>query len=232
MKTISSIFLFSLFTTIFCGHGQAAIILTTASGNGADSYVNFGSYQNTNFGSATSAQVVMGSANDYLRKAYLRFDLSSVTGPITEATLTFHFSSPNNATGGGPLKLYGLNDGASGEDWLENTINWTNAPANAGGASLTADATELANIPYVNSTTATIEFTSEILSFVQADTDNYVTFIITGNGRSGGPVRGSVFTKEHATEIAPTLTIIPEPSTMVLLLLSLTTLICCRRRKE
>src|SRR5690606_37466338 len=129
---------------VICGQIQADIILTTGTGNGSDSYVNAGANQNTNYGSNETALELMGSANDFLRKAYFRFDLSSVPGPITEASLSFRINSPDGNTGGGPVRLYGLNDAVEGESWAETGINWNNAPANAGGPSLTSDATFLA----------------------------------------------------------------------------------------
>ncbi len=236
MKIIRSFYIVTFCALFLGGYTRAVIVITTATGTGADSYVNYGSNQGVNYGSSETAQVLMGSSNDYLRKAYFRFDLSSVSGSITEATLSFRVTSPDNLTGGGPVKLYGLNDGVTGEDWSETGITWSNAPANTLGdtAALDSNATELAAFANINSTTTTVNFTSEILSFLQADTDNNVTFIVTGGSYlTGSPIRYNFYTKENtSTEPFPTLAIttIPEPSSIALILIALTTLVWVRRR--
>jgi hypothetical protein len=118
--------------------------ITTATGAGADAYIELGD-ATTNYGSDTEIDVkdTSTSSNGLNRKGYIRFDLSSLTAPVTTASLAFTVSVNNG--GGTPLDptlqgfrfdIYGLNDGSTagggilGGNWAENAIDWNNAPAN------------------------------------------------------------------------------------------------------
>jgi len=74
-----------------------AVSVTTADGNGADTYIQSSlsnNAANQNFGSSTDVLIKHDAAipgNN--RKGYLRFDLSSVTDSITGATLELTFSA-------------------------------------------------------------------------------------------------------------------------------------------
>lgn len=109
-------------------------------------------------------------------KSYLQFDLSGVTGTMTGATLTICAMTDAKS-----YDVYGLNDGAD-EAWDAGTINWFTAPANetTSGSALQAARTVL--LYSVNPTTANGAASGDVTSFVTADTDGLVTFILTPGG--------------------------------------------------
>jgi hypothetical protein len=63
-----------------------------------------------------------------------------------------------------------------------------------------------------------------LADFLSADTNKMVTFIFIGTNNEG-----EIASKEHGTFMAPTLTLIPEPTTLVLL--GLGSVVLLRRRK-
>jgi hypothetical protein len=87
---------------------RAAVIVTDATGNGADTYIrgDIGTYS-----PGTDSTFYAGSTKPY--KSYLRFDLGAVTATVTSAQLeleTVSFSASSDS-----LLLYGLKDGAAGD---------------------------------------------------------------------------------------------------------------------
>lgn len=95
-----------------------------------DAYLRDGTYGASNFGKTTYL-TVKGDAASYNRKSLLKFDLSSVEGVITGATLKLTATSVGQGT---PMthNLYQT----AGAGWNENTVTWNNAPAD--GALLTS----------------------------------------------------------------------------------------------
>ncbi|WP_217603345.1 polysaccharide lyase family 8 super-sandwich domain-containing protein [Chitinophaga sp. GbtcB8] len=89
----------------------------------ADAYVRDGSYAGTNYGTATSL-VVKNDAVDYARQSYLRFDLRSVTRPVSNAKLRL-YGSGNTQTNTVQWALYKVNNNT----WQETGITWNNKPA-------------------------------------------------------------------------------------------------------
>lgn len=90
----------------------------------ADSYIrNGGSYQAVNYGSEEVLVVKNGSSGFY-RKAYLKFDLTSVSMPVKGAKLRLYGN--DTASGASSVeKVYQVTN----DSWQESAINWTNAPA-------------------------------------------------------------------------------------------------------
>ncbi|MRV70273.1 DNRLRE domain-containing protein [Duganella sp. FT92W] len=88
-----------------------------------DAFLRDGTYGTSNFGKTTYL-TVKGDAASYNRKSLLKFDLSSVEGTITSATLKLVATSVGQST---PMthKLYLT----AGSGWNENTVTWNNAPA-------------------------------------------------------------------------------------------------------
>ena len=179
-------------------------VITTANGTfGADAFV-LGGTSGLNYGNSPNL-VVSGTEQ---AKAYLRFDLSSIAAPLSSASLEFTVSA--NDGGGTPLnttpqdyvfQVYGLNDGSAagngvlGDNWAENVINYSNAPANtsAGNAVVvgpgTTDggqATLLGSFSVVGPVgTHTVALSggvgSRLVNFLNADTNKRATFIVTRN---------------------------------------------------
>lgn len=196
----------------------APISITTATGsNGADSFVRL-AQPDTNFGGSEFVRIQNNTTT--ARKTYLRFDLSSLTTPVTGATLLL---TPNNDFAGATFNLYGLNDLHAGEAWGEGAITYNNAPANHAtpGTVDAAQATLLGSFAFASFTEGVaISFsTSAIRDFVNADTNNLLTFILT---RPGTGTTNYDFASKENTEAYdfPTLqlvTAVPEPSTFAML---------------
>jgi phosphatidylinositol-3-phosphatase len=86
----------------------------------ADTYVRGGAWAKESFGTADELQVKDGSDSDYDRRAFLRFDLHTVSASITTATLRLFVSSQDR----GPLTLAAL----TSDNWSEATLTWATQP--------------------------------------------------------------------------------------------------------
>ena len=88
----------------------------------ADSYVANGA-TGTNYGTATSFGISYNYGNvPYSRWAYLKFDLSSISGPITTASLDLNRRVGSTLTAS--VGVYA----ASATAWTETGITWANKP--------------------------------------------------------------------------------------------------------
>jgi hypothetical protein len=88
----------------------------------ADAYVRGGTYAADNFGSDPLLTVKQDSSASFTRRAYLRWDLSSVTGTVYHARVRL---MPLN------VGTNGLEQGvtlASSNEWSESSVNWNNEP--------------------------------------------------------------------------------------------------------
>ena len=199
------------------------IVLTTVDGQGADAYVRSGQPE-VNFGDQPNVTVkYTGADSTFNRKGYLRFDLGTLTQPVTGAT--FHLTvSQNN---GGALRpndsqsftfeVFGLSDGHVGEAWVESAINWNNAPANASVNSLLTGPGQAVSLGTFGIDTASLATTvlalagESLVSFLNDDTDGLVTFIIRRIGHSGtsnaAHSNSGFASKEHQELPSATLTI-------------------------
>ena len=140
-------------------------------------------------------------------KAYMRFDLSTLTLPLDTARLILTTIDGQFPPG---TSLWGLNDGDPGESWSGSTIDWINAPANdtSSGTNLLANATFLGVFGNVSAVPGgTGDFSGDALkNFLEADADGKATFIITSPGGYS-----DFASYEHATLAPPTLTIEETP---------------------
>ena len=198
--------------------------ITTADGNGADTYV-----------SPSDAPTAHGDVNNmiaweyvdpHFHKIYMRFDLSAIAQPLSSAKLTCTTIDGQFAAG---TTVWGLNDGDAGELWDESII-WVDAPANdtASGAGFLSNATYLGEFGNItNASGGTGDFSADALKdFLNADTDGVATFMC-------GSPNGFTYlaTKENGVMAGPTLTVeeIPEPTTLSLIGLGVLGLL--RRRR-
>ncbi|TWT92308.1 hypothetical protein Pla108_41070 [Botrimarina colliarenosi] len=116
-----------LASLLACSTSQAAMFVTTADGNGADT-----SLQNDGQSGGTSA-VVFGAATgaDYRRyddvrqkMLLVRFDISSLdTAAYADAELWFYNETNRSRT----LRVYAIADGPL-DNWDESTTSYSNAP--------------------------------------------------------------------------------------------------------
>lgn len=121
---------FHLNRILISNAGAAAV--TTDVSAAADSYVNSGAVS-TNYGTQTYIVTKQSTSND--RSAYLKFDLSGITGTVTSAKLKLNVKSKSaNAS----RTVYGVAD----DSWTETGITYVNRPA-IGSAIATTPVTAL-----------------------------------------------------------------------------------------
>ncbi len=124
----------------------------------ADAYVRSGGSGDTNYGTDTSLLVKYGSSG-YERQSYLRFDLSTVSGTVTSATLELKVSQRGGAS------THDVNF-VSNDTWIESgggSITWNNKPSS--GATLDSD-----TVPSVG-------------SWIVYDVNDQVGTELAGNGK-------------------------------------------------
>ncbi|MDG2304417.1 MAG: hypothetical protein P8R42_07130 [Candidatus Binatia bacterium] len=195
-----------------------AIVITTADGNGADGYA--GSLFPTPFENDEHIKVKSDRGSGGLHnKGYARFDLSSVSGPISAASLNLTLdiapevdAAPGETVGVDTLEVYGLNDGHADEAWVETQygVLWADAPANdqaSPNGLLPGEATFLGTFDLTSGVHAigdTFTFsTAALAGFLQADTNDLVTLIFVRIDRSFAPA--GFATKEHPSLAEPAL---------------------------
>ena len=220
---------------LFCGAAVVGLVTSPVSGAvlapDADAFIRGGSSagSNQNGGNAQNLPILPGNDLNFARKAYIRFDISSITDPITDAALTLEFSFSSTATGGLPLNIWALDDGAQ-DNWSETGINWNNAPGNQnnpagidGGVATLLDQVVTSGDVTNGSATITID-NAALLTVLQADTNGLVTFMVTGSSGSNSPVRPLILSRENnpgGASLAINETVIPEPASLALLGLGL-----------
>lgn len=197
-----------------------------------DAYIQ-GSTADTNYGAAEFVNATSISS----RKSYIQFDVSSITGIVDSATLSFDVRTRSSNIHN--FNVYGLNDGVTGEAWDESTLTFNNAPGNDSGFSgvVAEDVTLLDNFDVSSALfdvgdTVTLS-SANIASYLNNDTNGIVSFLIIRQNSQNAAT--SFYSKENlAGAIAPTLTVttaVPEPSTYALIggMLSLCYLVWRRR---
>ena len=213
----------------------SATIITTAVGVGADAYVRGGINTGFNFGSDASLLAKNDCcSSDYDRKMYMRFDLSPIGSfDVDTATVSLTFSGGGSAHVSFQYELYGLLDAHSGELWDEGLLTWNNAPANdlIHSTNMSVDAVLLATFSWSGSSVGdALSITDPaIAAFLNNDSNGSATFMMTRDSASS---HVHVFaSREHGTLAPPGLevTLIPEPTTALLLTLGLAGLVMRRR---
>ena len=235
---------------------QAAII-TTADGNGADSMVRQDGnndpsnpdLMDTNYGNATRIFARSASGKDRFDAIFLRFDISDYASGSFTGTPTLGLTNWENPDTGTDLIVYGLNEDV--DTWIEGNGASDNSPAgeltynNAPGIAQETPAdgdndVDLTEVSVLVTDAEGFQLTgnkgdestvsdSDFLTFLNADTDGLVTFIIARDDDNGAI--DDIATKETTileggTTIAlgsgaPTLEFdgifIPEPTSFLLL---------------
>jgi hypothetical protein len=214
---------------------QAVTVISTEDGNGADTYLTNDSQPgpDTNVGAEVRMRAFRQLADTRSKTGYIRFDLTGAA----EADLSGSYLILEATYLKGSEKVvdvYGLIDG-DGDFWDESTITYNTAPGVL-AATLGNYALDLDNVILLGTITTPaagdpypVQFSSNptdlpLADFLNADTNKLVTFIFIGTNNEG-----EIASKEHETFMAPTLTLIPEPTTLALL--GLGSLVLLRRRK-
>ena len=222
------------------GDARAAELTTADGTNGADATI-FGRQgstflRDTNFGAEPTMEVRASFASSTrIRKPYMRFDLSALPASALNNITSVKFSGFAGETDDvAPItvQLWGINDAATGDDgadWTELGITYNNAPQLGDpddGTTVGPDTTLLSTLTIVANPggdparfnfSAGHEFefpsTPAFVNFLNSDTNGVVTLIANYDAESGSSLK---FNSRDATGTAPTLTIIPEPSTLLL----------------
>lgn len=156
-------------------------------------------------------------------KIYLKYDLSALPGPVSDAALQFKVRPRKdsathtwNVFGIKEVKSYG--PGIQGEDWKETELNWNNAPGNSpgesggafdfrkasGGGADSAYAQHLGTFQVGPGKALGAFFRTPLLTdFLKKDKNKIVTFIITDVNQNGTPSNAA--SKEHPKIDAPAL---------------------------
>jgi len=215
--------------------GQAAAVLSTGLGNGADAYGNVS--HATSYGASPHIGVKHNSNRDNHRIAYFRFDLAQAPTTIIGAALEMTFLESSDFRSRTPKQyvVYGLDDGHPGEQWDEATLTWSNAPARSDvWPAPAANPTEASVLGFFTIDNASaqegdrISFSSDqLLSFLSSDTDGLVTLILARTTKDFGV---EVFaSKEHGSYPAPALVLAtPVPLPPAAGLLTIPVLLCVR----
>ncbi len=207
-----------------------------------DAYVRLGT-PTQNYGGDSNLWVKNSGTGSTTRKSYIKFDVSTLElESIADAKLMLEVKINNS--GGNPndptpqaytVNVWGLDDGHAGEGWDESLITWNTAPANdtADNDLIPGEVTFLGQFvtPLINPaqtpdpvlvdlTNLESESLDALLTFLRADTDGQVTFILN---REPTPGNNLTFASKESAAMAPTLSLfytIPEPGTIALLSLA------------
>ena len=176
------------------------------------------------------------------KKTWLKFDLSTIVGTATSATL--ELTKVSSTAGADPVLVAALLDGDAGEGWGETTLTWNNAPGNVDdiGFNYTTLPTP-GNMTYLGAfwdaiaegPGTLISYSDGLLDVVNNDTDDSLTLAFAKRGYYLGGF--SFASLSNTTYGVPTLvltgvTFVPEPSTFTLLGIGLAGLLACAWRKR
>ena len=195
----------------------APTFITTAQGQGADLNVRGGNiFGSGNFGNHEVLRVRNSTDLGSARKTYLRFDLGTLPNAITkatDATLGLQIAPAEGKSAPDKVwtfRVYGLKDGAPGENWSEKTTSWNDAPANEPKSALdvTGEATPLGTFTITGAGDAgkSIAFSSpQFLRFLQSDTNGEVTLLIARQEASDGQGNDvmHIFASKESTTLGP-----------------------------
>ena len=220
---------------------QAQTVITTAAGAGADT-AGIRTSGTTNFGASTTFSV-RGNGTSDDKMGYLRFDLGSVNpAGITAPSLKFVAAGSITASFTLWGLVNGTNADAlsTSGGWSETGLTYGNASGRSGSSTMATSSGAQAGTPTayavqigtfsltgltigtsftlgtaLTNATQSVDLGANLLSFLQADTNHVVSFVLTSSTNT----TSSFYSKEFSSAInAPALsfTPIPEPSTYAL----------------
>lgn len=199
---------------------SGAVIITTADGNGADTYLtNDGDKSGTTANGTATTMELRDLTGVRFRALYFRFDISAYSlDTIEDATITINGTTVNRSR---DMIFMGLTDGSANENWDEATTTYDSASgfgaaSNDGNFTLDGNLTaELARTSGSAVGLNTTGITAAMDAFLNADSDGLVTFAVYSMDPFNQSEDFYFETKEAGGSAAPTLTFaIPEPATL------------------
>ncbi|HOQ04559.1 MAG TPA: DNRLRE domain-containing protein [Anaerohalosphaeraceae bacterium] len=168
------------------------VILSTADGNGADTFVGNDSNKgpNSNYGSSSTMDI-RNYTGVRAHIGYVRFDLNPIRSRnLSGAQLRLFITSAQNSK---TWNIYGVNDG-SDDFWNEMTITYNNSPwmlpAALGNFALNEAKVTFLGTLYVpagsNYTLTSSPSSLNLDSFLAGDTNGLVTFVLIGPADGSG----------------------------------------------
>ena len=202
---------------------QAEVVISTADGNGADTFLS-NDGQSGSGGSDGAPTAVHGTEGAFAIRNYegvrqkfgcIRLDLTGIAGDLSGATLSITVTISNRSRN---WLIYGLVD-ESLDNWDEATTSYSNAPGILPAAlgsfaldesklQLLGTLSVLENAPTRDTPNIYTSITDELNldSFLQSDTNKLLTFIII-NENSDSNASYWIATKEGNLTMAPALTL-------------------------
>jgi len=154
-----------------------------------------------------------GTSGTTTRKGYVRFDTLAIHRTVTNASLNLTISDNGTDFRGTSIHVYGITNQSLDSVALTNDLPWADGPANDTGSAYAADtntaAVLLGNFQVSRGDTGDIVGTvksfsnSDLAEFLNADTNNVVTFLLgryKNNGDNGHNLR---FAGDTTTIYAP-----------------------------
>jgi hypothetical protein len=211
------------------GVASAGLSISTAVGQGADTYVGNDSLRGPTSNFGTAGINVRVYTTSRIQVPYLKFDISGASGDLSGAQLQLFLTGANRARS---WTVYGLNDSATDDLWSESGITYNNAPGMVAAAlgTLSLDLTKLtslgtlavpASAPAPGVTVTSAVATLNLNSFLAADTNKLVTLVIVAGSDANGT--WYIANKENTSGLAaptlllPNATAVPEPATLAIL---------------
>jgi hypothetical protein len=212
------IYLISFVVLLSIVSSVQALTITTAKGNGADTYLSNdgqeGNYDPNSVHGKEGALEVRNAAGIRLKIGYIRFDITDVNEDLTGARVGVNVSSSSRDRVWG---IYALVD-ESLDNWDEAATSYSNAPgfleADLGYYAIDAKLLQRVASISVSSAAGYYESTPSALmdSFVKSDTNKLLTFALVYETDSSDTNPDWWMTsKEGSLDLAPRL-VVPPPS--------------------
>lgn len=187
-----------IFNSKEAGSGKPTLILQAPApaltvNPSADAYIRGGSYDSTNFGTATELQTKSEASDTWIRESYLKFDFGSFTGAAaSSAKLRVQVASSGTDVTH-DIGAYSVTD----ESWTENGITWRNAP--------TPETTALDTVTVSNTVGIWYEF--DVTSLVNANMSDKIISVALINIEPAGSQTHVFFNSREASSGQPELVI-------------------------
>lgn len=225
-------------------HGAEALTITTNTGtDGISGQLDF----DDGYGGGGGWWHVKnsGATSNTTRKGLMRFDISSITDTVADATFNLTVERIDSGIGGNDqtLHIFGLTD-QSLDNWDSGATTWNNAPGNATGSAWDADGTKTVKLGEILldyngdkavAPTDVVSLSSQaLIDWLNADSNGKATILIgrTGNADSVNLLFAGDTNGPETNQLAPpelVVTLVPEPTSLALL--GLGTLLVARRRR-